>query len=58
MSEPKKRGRPELPKELKRGNRLEISLTPAERARLDEEAAREGVSLSELIRRRALVVVA
>lgn len=56
MTAKKKRpvGRPKLPKGQERSDVLTLRLTPAERARIEQEAKRAGRGLSEWARDRLL----
>ena len=46
-----KMGRPPLPPGKRRGLHITVRLTEAEREKLDSEAARLGISISELVMR-------
>ena len=55
MAEPKRaRGRPALPKGQERGIVTTLRLTASERAKIELEAAKAGVTVSQWIRARAL----
>jgi hypothetical protein len=50
MAENKKRGRPTKPARLRRVSRLQLLLTRAERKALNEYAADQGTTASEIVR--------
>jgi hypothetical protein len=50
VPKPRKGGRPPKPARLKRSRRLQLLLTPAEHKTLNEYAARQELTASEIVR--------
>jgi uncharacterized protein (DUF1778 family) len=51
MAKKKKMGRPSIPKDKRRGNITTLRFKPDERALYEKAASREGLTLSEWIRK-------